>query len=107
MQPNVWMYLFFSFLVVAVLVIAYQDMRRADEPLLYYKDKYEELEQSYIDLAKSHSYILDIIMKNSIDLQPYLPEFAKKPKEEYTEYLRRRIVAMQVDLDRLDRQHRK
>ena len=43
MQPNVWMYLFFSLLVIAVLTIAYQDMRQADAPLQYYKDKYEDL----------------------------------------------------------------
>ena len=107
MQPNIWMYLFFSLLVISVLVIAYQDMRQADEPLIYYKEKYEELERSYIDLAKSHSYILETLMKNDVDLQPYLPEFAKKPKNEYVEYLRRRIVAMQVEIDRLDREHQK
>ena len=49
MQPNIWMYLFFSLLAVAVLVIAYQDMRQADEPLIYYKEKYEELERSGLD----------------------------------------------------------
>ena len=107
MQPNIWMYLFFSLLVISVLVIAYQDMRQADEPLIYYKEKYDQLERSYIDLAKSHSYILETIMKNNVNLQPYLPEFAGKQKEEYIEYLRRRIVAMQVEIDRLDRDHRK
>lgn len=107
MQPNVWMYLFFALLIIAVLVIAYQDMRQADEPLIYYKEKYQELEGSYIELAKSHSYILETVLKNNVDLQPYLPEFSGKTKEEYIEYLRRRIVAMQVEIDRLDREHRK
>ena len=107
MQQNVWMYLFFSLLVIAVLIIAYQDMRRADEPIIYYKEKYEDLERSYVELAKSYSYLLETIMKNEIDLQPYLPEFKGKRKEEYIEYLRRRIVAMQVETDRLDREHRK
>lgn len=107
MQHNVWMYLFFSLLVVTVLVIAYQDMRRADEPLIYYREKYDELEHSYVELAKSHSYVLETIMKNNVDMQQYWPEFAKKTKDEYIEYLRRRIVAMQVDIDRLDRDHRK
>ena len=46
-------------------------------------------------------------MKNDVDHQPYLKDYAKRPKEEYIEYLRRRIVAMQVDIDRLDREHRK
>ena len=107
MQPSIWMYLFFSLLVISILVTAYQDMRQADEPLIYYKEKYEELENSYIDLAKSHSYILETIMKNNVDLQPYLPEFNGKKKEEYVEWLRRRIVAMQVDIDRLDRIYKK
>ncbi|MBI4547266.1 MAG: hypothetical protein HY707_04745 [Ignavibacteriae bacterium] len=107
MQPNIWMYLFFSLLIISVIVIAYQDMRRADEPLIYYKEKYEELERSYIELAKSHSYVLETIMNNDIDLQPYWHEFANKPKEQYIEYLRRRIVAMQVEIERLDREHRK
>lgn len=107
MQPSIWMYLFFSLLVISVLVIAYQDMRQADEPLIYYKEKYDELERSYIDLAKSHSYIMETIMKNEVDLQPYLPEFTGKKKEEYVEWLRRRIVAMQVDIDRLDREYKK
>jgi len=101
------MYLFFSLLVVAVLTIAYQDMRQADAPLVYYKEKFDELEQSYIDLAKSHSYVLETMMKNNVDLQPYLPEFADKPQEEYIEYLRRRIVTMQVEIDRIERIHRR
>ena len=107
MQSNVWMYLFFSLLVTSLFVIAYQDMRRADEPLIYYKEKYEDLERSYIDLSKSHSYVLETIVKNNVDLQPYWPEFSTKTREEYNEYLRRRIVAMQVEIDRLDRDHRK
>ena len=82
-------------------------MRRADEPLIYYKEKYQDLERTYIDLAKSHSYVLETVMKNNVDLQPYWPEFATKTPEEYHEYLRRRIVAMQVEIDRLDRDHRK
>ena len=107
MQPNVWMYLFFSLLIVAILTIAYQDMRQADAPLVYYKDKYEDLERSYVELAKSHSYILETIMKNDVDLQPYLHDLAGKPREEYEEYLRRRIVAMQLDIERIDRSYRK
>ncbi len=107
MQNNIWMILFFSLLVISVLVIAYQDMRQADEPLIYYKEKYDQLERAYIDLAKSHSYILETIMKNDVNLQPYLPEFASKSKDDYIEYLRRRIVAMQVEIERLDNDHRK
>ena len=107
MQPNVWMYLFFSLLVVAVLTIAYQDMRQADAPLIYYKEKYEDLERSYVDLAKSHSYVLETIMKNNVDLQPYLRDFVDKPRDEYQEYLRRRIVAMQLDIERIERSYRK
>lgn len=107
MPSNIWMYLFFSLLVVAVVIIAYQDMRRADQPLEYYKERYEDLERSYIEVAKSYSYVLDTIMKNNVDMQTYWPEFADKSKEEYVEYLRRRIVALQVDIDRLDRAHRK
>ncbi len=107
MQPNVWMYLFFSLLIVAILTIAYQDMRQADAPLIFYKDKYEDLERSYVELAKSHSYILETIMKNDVDLQPYLKDLAGKPREEYEEYLRRRIVAMQLDIERIDRSYKK
>ena len=107
MQNNLWMNLFFSLLIISVLIIAYQDRRQVDEPMIYYKEKYEELEGSFLDLAKSHSYILDTMMKNNIDLQSYLPEFAGKSKEEYLEYLRRRIIAMQVEIDRIERQHRK
>ena len=107
MQSNVWMYLFFALLAIAIIVIAYQDMRRADQPLEYYKDKCDEIERSYIELAKSHSYVLETIMKNDIDMQQYWPEFATKPKEEYKEYLRRRIVAMQVEIERLEQLHRK
>lgn len=107
MQPNVWMYLFFSLLVIAVLTIAYQDMRQADAPLQYYKDRSDELERTYVELAKSHSYVLETILKNNIDLQACLPDFADKPREEYIEYLRRRIVAMQLDIERIERSHRK
>lgn len=107
MQSNVWMYLFFALLAVSVIVIAYQDMRRADQPIDYYKEKCEDLERSYIELAKSHSYVLETIMKNNVDMQPFWPEFTGKTKEEYTEYLRRRIVAMQVEIERLDRTRRK
>jgi hypothetical protein len=101
------MYLFFSLLVIAVLTIAYQDMRQADAPLVYYKEKYEDLERTYVELAKSHSYVLETILKNNVDLQPCLPDFANKPREEYVEYLRRRIVAMQLDIERIERSYRK
>jgi len=101
------MYLFFSLLIVAVLTIAYQDMRQADAPLVYYKERYEDLERSYVELAKSHSYVLETVMKNNVDLQPYLQDFAKKPRAEYEEYLRRRVVAMQLDIERIERSYRK
>ena len=106
MQSNVWMYLFFALLAIAVIVVAYQDMRRADQPLEYYKEKSDELERSYIELAKSHSYVLETIMRNNVDMQQYWPEFATKPKEEYVEYLRRRIVSMQVEIERLEKSHK-
>ena len=104
---NIWMFLFFGLLVISIIIVAYQDMRRADEPLIYYKEKYDELERQYIELAKSFSYVLDVIMKNDINLQPYLTEFANKPREEYIEFLRRRIVAMQLDINRLEWHHRR
>lgn len=107
MQPNIWMYLFFSLLVIAVLIFAYKDMREADEPLIYYKEKYEELERSYIDIAGSYVYVLETIMNNNIDIQPYIQDYNTKSRAEYIEWLRRRIVATQVEIDRLDRMHRK
>jgi hypothetical protein len=103
MNANVWMYLFFSLLIISVLLIAYQDLRRADEPLIYYKEKYSELESQYIELAKSHSYIMETIMKNHIPLKQYLPDFVNRSDDEYIEWLRQRIVAMQLDINRLNR----
>jgi hypothetical protein len=104
-RPNIWIFMFFSLLTISVVIIAYQDLRRADEPMMYYKEKYEELERQYIELAKSHSYVLETMMKNNVDMQPYWPEFTTKTHEEYIEYLRRQIVAMQVNIDRLDHDH--
>jgi hypothetical protein len=104
-RPNIWIFMFFSLLTIAVVIIAYQDLRRADEPMLYYKEKYDELERQYIELAKSHSYVLETVMKNDVNLQPFWPEFATKSHEEYIEYLRRQIVAVQVNIDRLDHDH--
>jgi hypothetical protein len=106
-RPNIWIFMFFSLLTIAVVIIAYQDLRRADEPMLYYKEKYDELEHQYVELAKSHSYVLETVMKNDINLQPFWPEFATKSHEEYIEYLRRQIVALQVNIDRLDHDHAK
>ena len=107
MQPNIWMYLFFSLLVIAVLIFAYKDMREADEPLIYYKEKYDELERSYVDIAGSYVYLLETIMNNNIDIQPYIQDYNTKSRAEYIEWLRRRIVATQVEIDRLERMHRK
>lgn len=107
MQPNIWMYLFFSLLVIAVLIFAYKDMREADEPLIYYKEKYDELERSYVEIAGSYVYLLETIMSNNIDIQPYIQDYNTKSRAEYIEWLRRRIVSTQVEIDRLDRMHRK
>jgi hypothetical protein len=102
MKNNVWMILFIVVVIVSAVVIAYQDLRRADQPLIYYKEKYENLQRAYIELAKSHSYILETVMKNNVNLQPFLPDYKERPAAEFTEYLRRRIVAMQLEIERLD-----
>jgi hypothetical protein len=102
MKNNVWMILFIIVVIVATVVIAYQDLRRADQPLIYYKDKYMDLQRAYIDLAKSHSYILETIMKNNVTLQPHLPDYKDRTPVEFNEYLRRRIVGMQLEIERLD-----
>lgn len=107
MKTNIWMILFIAVIILAAVVIAYQDLRRADQPLIYYKEKYEELQRSYIDLAKSYSYILETIMKNNINIQPYLVDYANKSPEEFNEYLRRRIVAMQIEIERLEYEKQK
>ncbi|MDP2207722.1 MAG: hypothetical protein Q8K98_02970 [Bacteroidota bacterium] len=107
MKFNIWMVLFIATVIVAVVVIAYQDLRRADQPLIYYKDKYEDLQKAYIDLAKSHSYILETVMKNNVQLQSYLPDYANRTPAEFNEYLRRRIVAMQLEIERLDYERQK
>ena len=107
MQPNIWMYLFFSLLVITVIVVAYMDMRQSDQPLIYYKEKYEDLERRYTDLAGSHSYVLETVLKNDVDLRQYWPEFSNKTKEEYIEYLRREIVRMQLDIEHLNHDHKK
>ena len=102
MKNNVWMVLFIVVVIVSTIVIAYQDLRRADQPLIYYKEKYENLQRAYIDLAKSHSYILETVMKNNVSLQPFLPDYKDRTAAEFSEYLRRRIVAMQLEIERLD-----
>jgi hypothetical protein len=102
MKINVWMILFILVVIVSAVVIAYQDLRRADQPLIYYKEKYENLQRAYIDLAKSHSYILETVMKNNVNLQPFLPDYKDRTTGEFSEYLRRRIVAMQLEIERLD-----
>lgn len=107
MKINIWMILFIATVIIAVVVIAYQDLRRADQPLIYYKDKYEDLQKAYIDLAKSHSYILETVMKNNVPLQSYLPDYASRTPAEFNEYLRRRIVAMQLEIERLDYERQK
>ncbi len=107
MKFNIWMVLFIATVIVAVVVIAYQDLRRADQPLIYYKDKYEDLQKAYIDLAKSHSYILETVMKSNVPLQSYLPDYANRTPAEFNEYLRRRIVAMQLEIERLDYERQK
>lgn len=107
MKYNIWMVLFIATVIVAVVVIAYQDLRRADQPLIYYKDKYEDLQKAYIDLAKSHSYILETVMKNNVQLQSHLPDYANRTPAEFNEYLRRRIVAMQLEIERLDYERQK
>lgn len=106
MKNNVWMVLFIIVVIVATVVIAYQDLRRADQPLIYYKEKYTDLQRAYTDLAKSHSYILETIMKNGVNLQPYLPDYKDRTPAEFNEYLRRRIVAMQLEIERLDYENR-
>ena len=98
MQSNIWMYLFFALLAIAIIVIAYQDMRRADQPLEYYKDKCDEIERSYIELAKSHSYVLETIMKNDIDMQQYWPE-AGPASSELVDRSRTATVKLDQSLD--------
>jgi hypothetical protein len=107
MKPNVWMILFIAVIIVVTVFIAYQDLKRADQPLAYYEEKYKALQKGYIDLAKSHSYILETIMKNNVPLQQYLPEYKDRSPEEFSEYLRRRIVAMQLEIERLNYESQK
>ena len=107
MKVNFWMIIAIAITIISVVIIAYQDLRRADQPLIYYKDKYELLQNSYIELAKSHSYILETIIKNDVPLQPYLIDYKDRTVDEFKEYLRRRIVAMQLEIERLDFENKK
>jgi hypothetical protein len=41
-------------------------------------------------------------VKNNVNLQPFLPDYKERTAAEFSEYLRRRIVAMQLEIERLD-----
>ena len=57
--------------------------------------KYISLRESYIDLAKSQSYILEIMMKDT-DLQNLMPEYRDLSKDELIDKMRIRIIELTI-----------
>ena len=102
-NKNIWMHLFFGLLIVFIVTTILLFQRQSQRDLLTYKEKYISLRKSYIDLAKSQSYILELLLKN-VDLQKLVPEYRDLSKDAFTEAVRRKIVELKLKVENLERE---
>lgn len=68
-----------------------------------YKAKYSSLKTSYVSLAKSQTYLLDIFMKNQVDLKKMVPEYKDLTKEQFDEATRRKIIRLEIEIKDLEK----
>jgi hypothetical protein len=97
------MYLFFGLLILFIVTTTILFQQQSQSDMQTYKEKYTSLRQSYVDLAKSQSYILEILMKNT-DLQNLMPEYRDLSKDDYTERIRRRIIELKLKTENLEKE---
>ncbi|MGO8762160.1 MAG: hypothetical protein ACLP2P_13655 [Desulfobaccales bacterium] len=68
-----------------------------------YKAKYASLRTSYVSLARSQKYFLELFMKNQVDLKSLMPEYKDVPKEQFDERIRRLIVKLEMEIKDLEK----
>jgi hypothetical protein len=68
--------------------------------LVHYKGKYYTLKNSYIELAFTQSEIFELLLENK-ELKTYLPEYDDLSSKEFEEGIRRKIIALKLEIDQL------
>ena len=69
-----------------------------------YREKYITLRSSYVDLARSQSRILELLLRDDPDLQTLIPEYRNVSKTEFYEQIRCQIRALKLQADELERE---
>jgi len=69
-----------------------------------YREKYITLRSSYVDLARSQSRILELLLRDDPDLQTLIPEYRNVSKTEFYERIRCQIRALKLQADELERE---
>lgn len=95
-------HLFIAFLIVLVSIAGLVLQKRPQSDLPTYREKYVALKQSYIDLARSQSHILELLLRNCPDLQKLMPEYKDLGEAEFSKTIRHQIGELKLQAKYLE-----
>lgn len=101
-NKSTWTHLFFALLIVFAGITSIVLQKKPQSDLTSYRAKYIALKQSYIDLARSQSNMLELLFKNYPDLQKLIPEYKDFDGTEFSEQIRRQIRELKLKADNLE-----
>lgn len=100
-EKNVWKVLFFTMLLICV-VLFYFLVKDGTE--INYKDKYQNLKQSYIEVARTQSGILSEMMLKPDVLKANNPAYKNLSDDELNKKVRKDIGRLEVKLEELEKE---
>ena len=104
MKSTIWTHAFIVLLIVLAGAVGIVMQRKPSGEVQAYREKYIALRRSYVDLARSQSNILGLLLRDDPNLQTLIPEYKNVSKTEFFEQIRCQIRALKLQADALERE---
>ena len=103
MKSTVRTHLFLILLIVltSAVCIVLQKNPGEKQP---YREKYNALRSSYVDLARSHAQMLEMLLDMTPDLQKTVPEYRHLSTTALSETIHRQIKELRTRAENLERE---
>ena len=101
MKSNTWTHVFIMLLIVLTSTVCIVLQKKPGEAQPY-REKYITLRSSYVDLARSHAQMLEILLDATPDLQKAIPEYRYLGTTALSETLHRQIKELRRKAETLE-----